>query len=78
MIQFCVKVQKLYFWAILGPFIEKMRIFPKNQALSLFYVYGPLTSRKKLEKTNEPILRTLRHGQMDGHRQTDGRMTLNS
>ena len=42
-----------------------MRIFPKNRALSLFYVYGPLTSCKKIEKTNEPILRTLRHGLTD-------------
>ena len=51
------------------PIFEKMRIFPKNMSLSLFYVYGPLTSCKKLEKNNEPILRTLRHGQTDG--QTD-------
>ena len=66
------KVQKPYFWAFLGlfgpflPIFEKMRIFPKNPALSLFYVYGPLTSCKKLEKTNEPILRTLRHVRTDG------------
>ena len=40
---------------IFGPF------FPKNPALSLFYVYGPLTSCKKIEKTNESILRTLHH-----------------
>ena len=72
MIQFCVKVQKPYFGAI----FEKMRIFPKNPALSLFYVYGPLTSCKKIEKTNESILRTLRHGQTDGR--TDGQTTLNS
>ena len=32
------------------PIFEKMRIFPKNPAPSLFYVYGPLTSCKKLEK----------------------------
>ena len=35
-----------------------MRIFPKNPALSLFYIYDRLTSCKKSEKTNEPILRT--------------------
>ena len=53
MTQFFAKVQKPYF----GPLFEKMRIFPKNAATSLFYVYGPLTSCKKLEKkTNEPIL----------------------
>ena len=51
---------------------EKMRIFPKNPALSLFYIYGPLTSCKKIEKTNEPILRTMRHGR------TDWQTTLNS
>ena len=65
------KSPKTYFWAILclfGPFLpifEKMRIFPKNPALSLFYVYGPLTSCNKLEKTNEPILRTVHHRQTD-------------
>ena len=48
------------FWALFQ-FLGKMRIFPKNRALSLFYIYGPLTSYKKIEKTNEPILRTLRH-----------------
>ena len=69
MTQFCGKVQKPYFWAILGlfgpflPIFEKMRIFPKNPALSLFYIYGPLTSLKISEKSNEPILRTFHHGQ---------------
>ena len=68
MTQFFAKVQKHYFWAFFGPFLlifEEMTIFPKNPALSLFYIYGPLTSCKKLEKTNEPILRTFRHGQTD-------------
>ena len=49
MIQFCVKVIFGPFWAFL-PIYEKMRIFPKNPALSLFYVYGPLTSCKKQKK----------------------------
>ena len=53
------------FWPFL-PIFEKMRIFPKNPAVSLFYVYGPWNSCKKIEKTNEPILRTLRHGLTDG------------
>ena len=67
MIQFCAKVQKTYFWTFLGHFgpffpnFGKMRVFPKNRALSLFYIYDPLTSCKKIEKTNEPILRTLHH-----------------
>ena len=64
------KSPKTLFWGHFGPFLpifEKMRIFPKNPALSLFYVYGPLTSCKKIEKTNEPILRTLRHRQTDWH-----------
>jgi hypothetical protein len=34
-----------------------MRIFPKNPALSLLCLYGPLTSCKISEKTNEPIMR---------------------
>ena len=66
MIQFCVKVKKPYFEPFL-PIFEKMRIFPKNPALSLFYVYGSLTSCKKLEKINEPILGTLRHDGLRTH-----------
>ena len=56
-------------WAFLGlfavffPIFGQMRIFPKNQAL--FYIYGPLTSLKISEKSNKPILRTLRHQQTD-------------
>ena len=63
--QFCAKVQKPYFWVFLAlfghffPIFWKMIVFPKNRALSLFIIYGPLTSCKKLEKTNEPILRKL-------------------
>ena len=43
-----------------GPFLPKfgqMRFFLKNRALSVFITYCPLTSCKKSEKTNEPILR---------------------
>ena len=74
MIQFCTKVQKPYFGGFLGPFpiFEKMRIFPKNRALSLLSVYGPLTSCKITEKTNEPIQRKVRYGRTN--RRTDGRM----
>ena len=51
------KSPKILFLGIFSPFspiFEKMRIFPKKWALSLFYVYGPLTltsckkTRKKL------------------------------
>ena len=63
------KSPKTLFLGLFGPLLpifEKMRIFPKNPALSLFYVYGPLTSCKKIEKTNEPILRkTVTDGQTD-------------
>ena len=48
---------------ILGTFGQiwaKPDFFPKNRALSLFCVYGPLTSCKISEKTNEPILRKVR------------------
>ena len=77
------KVQKPYFqvfWGLFGPLLPifwKIRVFPKNRALSLFSLYGPLTSCKKSEKTNETILRkTVTDRQTD--RQTDGRTTLNS
>ena len=54
------KSPKTLFWGLFRPFFpifEKIRIFPKNPALSLFYFYGPLTSCKISEKTNEPIMR---------------------
>ena len=41
--------------------ISKSRIFFKNPALSLFYLYSPLTSCKKSEKSLEPLLRKLRY-----------------
>ena len=49
------------------PFLGKMRIFPKNRALSLLSIYGPLTSCKISEKTNEPIPRKVRYRRTDGH-----------
>ena len=61
--------QKCLFLDHIGPFLPnlgKTRIFPKNRAMSLFYVYKPLTSYKKSEKTNEPIPRKLRHGRTHG------------
>ena len=42
---------------VLGVHILKTRFFPKNPALSLFCIYGPLTSCKISEKTNESIPR---------------------
>ena len=45
---------------IFGFFLPKFWqkwIFHKNLAPSLFSIYSPLTSCKKLEKTNEPIQR---------------------
>ena len=41
------------------PFVTP-KIFFKNQALSLLYPYGALTSCKKLEKANEQSLRYLK------------------
>ena len=41
--------------------ISKSRIFFKNPVLSLFYLYSPLTSCKKSEKSLEPFLRKLRY-----------------
>ena len=53
---------------IFGPFLAlfgQIRIFMKNRAPSLFIIYGPLTSWKKSEKSNEPILRKVRDGRTD-------------
>ena len=47
---------KIYFWA-LSTQIWAKTIFPQNCTLSLFIIYSSLTSWKKSEKTNEPILR---------------------
>ena len=52
---------------ILGQFgdlfanISKSRFFFKNPALWRFYLYSPLTSCKKSEKSLEPFLRKLRY-----------------
>ena len=57
------KSPKTLFWGFFGPFFpifQKMRIFLKNRALSLLSIYGPLTSCKISEKTNEPIPRKVR------------------
>ena len=62
------KSPKTLFLGLFGPFFpifQKMRIFPKNPALSLFIIYGPLTSCKISEKTNEPIPRKVRYGLTD-------------
>ena len=56
------KSTKTVFLGLLGtfsPFFGKLRVFPKNQALSLLSLYGPLTSCKISKKTNEPIPRKL-------------------
>jgi len=57
-----------HFWPFLAIF-GQMHFFLKNRAPSVFIIYGPLTSCKKSEKTNEPILRKVRCWQTD--RQTD-------
>ena len=44
-----------YFLTIFG----QIRIFPKNLIRPLFTAYNPLTSCKKSEKSNEPILRKI-------------------
>ena len=52
--------QSLWFGDLFGN-ISKSRIFFKNPALWLFYLYSPLTSCKKSEKSLEPFLRRLRY-----------------
>ena len=51
------------FGLIWRPFheISKSRIFFKNPALPHFYLYSPLTSCKKSEKSLEPFLRKLHY-----------------
>ncbi len=39
---------------------KNLRVFSENPAVSLFYVYGPLTSCKKSEKSVEHFLRKVR------------------
>ena len=54
------KVSKTLFRAHFGPFWPKKGprdFFFENRAPSLFSLYGPLTSCKKSEKTNDTILR---------------------
>ena len=58
--QIFTKTAKTLFWAHFDHFLPqngKIGFFPKNRASSLFFIYGPLTSCKKSEKTHEPILR---------------------
>ena len=56
MINFRQSPKNLIFDHISAMF-AKMGVFGKNRASSVFSVYGPLTSCKESEKTNEPILR---------------------
>ena len=44
-----------------SPIFQKMKIFPKNSALSLLCLYGPLTSCKISKKANDSIPRKLRY-----------------
>ena len=59
------------------PICDPQEFFFKNQALSLLYPYGTLTSSKKLEKNNEWSLRYLKtdHGRTNGPR-TNGQGRL--
>ena len=43
------------------PILPKMRFFSKNRFPSLFYIYDPLTSCKKAEKSYDPVPVTLRY-----------------
>ena len=60
MTQFCRKVQKPCFGAILGPFLPnfgQMIFFPKNQAVTFFTLVTP-NFMQETGKTNEATLRT--------------------
>ena len=56
-----------FFWTFLSP-PYPLRLFFKNRALPLFLLYSSLTSCKKSEKTDDPILRSC-----VANEQTDGR-----
>ena len=74
MIRFLAKVQKTSFLGHFRPDLPKFsrtRFFSENPALSLFLTHHPLTSCKKSEKTDEPILHILRYRRTDGR--TDAR-----
>ena len=63
------KSQKTLFLGLFGhffPIFWKMRVFPKNRALSLLSLYGPLTSYKISKKTNEPIPRKVHYARTHG------------
>ena len=65
------RAQNDYIWAQ----YPESRIFPKNPALSLFYLHGLLTSCKVSEKTNERLWRKVRQGRTEDSqtdRQTEG------
>ena len=69
MTQFSSKSQKPHFGVILDPFCPKKGLrdfFFKNRAPSVFIIYGPLTSCKKSEKSNKPILRKLTNERTNG------------
>ena len=53
------------------PNLGKTGIFSKNRAPSLLHLYGPLTSYKRTEKTNEPISRKTGDGCTDSNGRTD-------
>ena len=60
---FWEKYQSIWFWANFRPFCEYLQIenfFQKSGSVT-FYLYSPLTSCKKWEKSLEPFLRKLRY-----------------
>ena len=48
-------------WRLFREYLHKSRIFNKNPAVWLFYLYSPLTSCKKSEKSLEPFLKKLHY-----------------
>ena len=56
-----LKIEKKLFLTPFGPKNGGWGFFPTNLAPSLFSIYDPLTSCKKIEKTNEPIPRKVRY-----------------
>ena len=60
---FWEKYRSIWFWANFRPFCEYLQIenfFQKSGSVT-FYLYSPLTSCKKWEKSLEPFLRKLRY-----------------
>ena len=59
------KMHNNLFWDPFGPNLGKYKLFTKIMHCHFLASYGSLTSCKKSEKANEPILRITLNGRMN-------------